>query len=104
MFLVTCLSIVFPAGLGDKADPLITPDHIRPEWYFFWAFRWLKLMPDQIAVVTQGLFLALIAGWPLVDSWIRKRRPDSEASTVFGTAGVLLLLALTLWETLDLLT
>ena len=104
MFLVTCLSLIFPAGLGDRANPSETPDHIRPEWYFFWAFRWLKLMPDQIAVVTQGLFLAFIVGWPLVDSRIRKRWPDSEASMVVGGVAVVLLLALTLWETLHLVT
>ena len=104
MFLVTCLALVFPAGLGDKADPLETPEHIKPEWYFFWAFRWLKLMPDQVAVVTQGLFLALIFCWPLLDSWIRKCRPHSEASMAIGAVGVVLLLALTLWETLYLMT
>ena len=104
MFLVTCMAIVFPAGLGDRADPLETPEHIKPEWYFFWAFRWLKLMPDRIAVVTQGLFLVLIAGWPLLDGWIRRRWPGSEASMVFGAVAVLLLLALTLWETVDLVT
>ena len=102
MFVVTCLAVIFPAGIGPKADPLDTPEHIKPEWYFFWAFGWLKLMPDQLAVVTQGLFLALIFFWPLLDSWIRKRRPGSEASMAIGAAAVILLLALTLVEALHI--
>ncbi len=102
MFLVTCLALIFPAGVGDRADPLDTPDHIKPEWYFFWAFHWLKLMPDQVAVVTQGLFLAVIFFWPLLDNWIRKKWPGSEASMVFGATGVIGLLVLTLLETLHL--
>lgn len=104
MFLLTCLAVVFPAQLGDRADPLETPEHIKPEWYFFWAFRWLKLMPDQLAVVTQGLFLGLIAGWPVMDHWIRKRRPHSEVSMAIGAAVVAVLLALTVWEAISLRT
>ncbi len=103
MFLLTCLALIFPAGLGDRADPLETPEHIKPEWYFFWAFRWLKLMPDQAAVLTQGLFLLLIVLWPVVDGEIRKRRPGSEISMAIGGAAVVLLLALTVWEALYLL-
>ena len=103
MFLLTVLALIFPAGLGAKADPLNTPEHIKPEWYFFWAFRWLKLMSDQTAVITQGLFVGTIIAWPLIDGWIRRRRPGSELSLWFGTAGVLLLLSLTVWEALYLL-
>jgi quinol-cytochrome oxidoreductase complex cytochrome b subunit len=98
MFLLTFLALVFPAGLEDKANPLETPEHIKPEWYFFWAFRWLKLMSDQAAVITQGLFVGLIVVWPLIDGWIRARRPNSEISIAFGAAGMTLLLILTVWE------
>ncbi len=98
MFLLTCLALIFPAGLDDKADPLTTPAHIKPEWYFFWAFRWLKLMSDSAAVITQGIFVGTIIAWPFIDSWIRKRNPNSEASIAWGAAGVTLLLVLTIWE------
>ncbi len=101
MFLLTCLALIFPAGLDARANPLETPEHIAPEWYFFWAYRWLKLMPNQVAVVTQGLFLAVVACWPFADSWIRRHRPGSEASVAVGAAAVLSLLALTAWEALD---
>lgn len=98
MFLLTFLAIVFPVGMGAKADPLTTPAHIKPEWYFFWAFRWLKLFPDRVAVITQGLFLGTIMAWPFFDSWIRKRRPSSEASVWIGAGAVVSLLTLTIWE------
>lgn len=103
MFVLSTLAIIFPAGLGAKADPLVTPEHIKPEWYFFWAFRWLKLMSDRAAVLTQGIFVGLIFGWPFVDAWIRRRRPDSEMSVWIGAGAVLLLLTLTVWEALYLL-
>lgn len=103
MFFLTCLALIFPADLGERANALETPEHIKPEWYFFWAFRWLKLMPDQVAVVTQGLFLLLIVLWPVIDGRIRKRHPDSEISMAVGGAAVVLLLALTVWEALYLM-
>ncbi|MDE0263840.1 MAG: cytochrome bc complex cytochrome b subunit [Bryobacterales bacterium] len=104
MFLLTCLALIFPADLGERANALETPEHIKPEWYFFWAFRWLKLMPDQVAVVTQGLFLLLVVLWPVIDGRIRKRYPASEISMAVGGAAVVLLLALTVWEALYLMT
>ena len=32
-----------PPAMGPKADPLTTPEVIKPEWFFYVAFRWLKL-------------------------------------------------------------
>ena len=104
MFFLTCLALIFPADLGERANAMETPEHIKPEWYFFWAFRWLKLMPDHVAVVTQGLFLLLIVLWPVIDGRIRKRNPESEISMAVGGAAVVLLLALTVWEALYLMT
>ncbi len=103
MFLVTFLAIVFPVGMGPKADPLITPEHIKPEWYFFWAFRWLKLMPDRVAVMTQGIFLGIFFAWPFIDARIRKNHPHSEVSVWIGVSVVVFLLTLTIWEAAELL-
>ncbi len=103
MFLLTFLAIVFPVGMGPKANPLITPEHIKPEWYFFWAFRWLKLMPDRAAVITQGLFLSMILAWPFIDALIRNKRSESETSVWIGAFVVTFLLILTAWEAIYLL-
>jgi ubiquinol-cytochrome c reductase cytochrome b subunit len=36
------LASVWPAGLQGKADPLVTPEHIKPEWYFLAVYQLLK--------------------------------------------------------------
>jgi quinol-cytochrome oxidoreductase complex cytochrome b subunit len=41
------LATVLPAGLGDKADPFNTPQHIKPEWYFLWIYQFIKV-PSMI--------------------------------------------------------
>ena len=99
-FVLTCLAVIFPTPLEAKADPLTTPPHIKPEWYFYWTFRWLKLTGLTFAVLSIGFvgFLALV--WPFVDAWIRRRRPGSEASVFVGALAVVVLLVLTLWEAL----
>ena len=43
MLILSALATVFPASLGARADQLTTPDHIKPEWFFYVSFRWLKL-------------------------------------------------------------
>jgi ubiquinol-cytochrome c reductase cytochrome b subunit/cytochrome b6 len=97
-FVLTCLAVIFPVGLAEKANPFVTPAHIKPEWYFFWTFRWLKLTGLTFAVLSIGFvgFLALV--WPFIDAAIRHRRPTSEFSVKIGVVAVLALVALTLWE------
>lgn len=97
-FVLTCLALIFPAELADRANPLETPAHIRPEWYFFWTFRLLKLTGLTFAVLSIGCagFLALI--WPYIDTRIRLRHPASEAPVFVGIVAVVMLVALTIWE------
>ena len=46
---VLCLSVYWPAALGEKADPFAsTPAGIQPEWYFLWMFQTLKLFPSHV--------------------------------------------------------
>lgn len=44
---LTALACILPATLGPKADPLTTPEVIKPEWFFYVAFRWLKLFSGR---------------------------------------------------------
>ena len=92
------LATVLPAHLGPRADPLTTPEVIKPEWFFYVAFRWLKLFSGTVAVLSMGLIVFLMFVWPFVDAWIRRRRPGSEVSVWVGVVAVLTLIALTVWE------
>jgi quinol-cytochrome oxidoreductase complex cytochrome b subunit len=100
MVLLCTLATIFPATMGEKADPLSTPELIKPEWYFYVAFRWLKLMPLTLAVLSTGFIVFVMFVWPLVDGWIRRRRPGSEASVWIGLVAVGLITLLTVWEAL----
>ena len=98
MILLSVLATILPATLGPKADPLTTPEIIKPEWFFYVAFRWLKLMSGTLAVITTGFIVFVMFVWPFVDAAIRRIRPASEASVWIGIVGVLTIIGLTLWE------
>lgn len=92
------LAVLFPAPLREAADPSVTPAHVKPEWYLFFTFRTLKLMGLTAAMLVMGAFGFFVVAWPFIDGWIRKKRPSSEISVWIGTAVVLLLIVLTVWE------
>nr|QBP33677.1 cytochrome b [Sarothrura rufa] len=56
IFLLTTLALFSPNLLGDPenftpANPLITPPHIKPEWYFLFAYAILRSIPNKLGGV-----------------------------------------------------
>ena len=98
MILLSALATIFPATMGSPADPLQTPEVIKPEWFFYVAFRWLKLFGGTVAVLSMGFIVFTMFAWPFIDGLIRKKTKFQEASVWIGTAGALAVIALTVWE------
>nr|YP_010958566.1 cytochrome b [Centrotypus laticornis]UXF57642.1 cytochrome b [Centrotypus laticornis] len=58
------LSLTEPYLLADPdnftpADPMVTPIHIQPEWYFLFAYAILRSIPNKLGGVT-ALFLSIL--------------------------------------------
>ncbi|NKB86808.1 MAG: DUF4405 domain-containing protein [Acidobacteria bacterium] len=100
MILLSALATIFPASMGPEADPLTTPEVIKPEWFFYVVFRWLKLFPGTFAILSTGFVVFIMFTWPFIDAQIRKRTRFQEASVWIGIVGVLAIIALTMWEAL----
>lgn len=98
MILLSALASIFPAVMGPPANPLVTPDVIKPEWYFYVAFRWLKLFSGTVAVLSMGFVVFVMFLWPFIDGWIRRSTRYAEASVWIGIVGVLSIIGLTVWE------
>nr|AIG53078.1 cytochrome b [Ctenotus nigrilineatus] len=67
LFLMLLLSLAMfsPNLLGDPenftpANPLVTPPHIKPEWYFLFAYAILRSIPNKLGGVLALLFSILI--------------------------------------------
>ena len=98
MIVLSALATILPATLGPEANPLQTPEVIKPEWFFYVAFRWLKLFTGTAAVLSMGFIVFVMFAWPWIDSWIRKHTRFQEASVWIGILGVVTIIGLTLWE------
>jgi quinol-cytochrome oxidoreductase complex cytochrome b subunit len=98
MVLLSTLASIFPATMGTAANPLVTPEVIKPEWFFYVAFRWLKLFSGSLAVLSMGFIVFTMFAWPFIDAWIRRKTRYQEASVWIGVAGALTIIALTVWE------
>nr|AOO95888.1 cytochrome b [Shinisaurus crocodilurus vietnamensis]AOO95890.1 cytochrome b [Shinisaurus crocodilurus vietnamensis]WAM46793.1 cytochrome b [Shinisaurus crocodilurus vietnamensis]WAM46795.1 cytochrome b [Shinisaurus crocodilurus vietnamensis]WAM46797.1 cytochrome b [Shinisaurus crocodilurus vietnamensis] len=62
---LTTLALFSPNLLGDPenftpANPLVTPPHIKPEWYFLFAYAILRSIPNKLGGVMALLFSILI--------------------------------------------
>nr|WMQ77895.1 cytochrome b [Ourapteryx ebuleata] len=69
MFFLIMLTLINPYMLGDPdnfipANPLVTPIHIQPEWYFLFAYAILRSIPNKlggvIALVMSILILIIL--------------------------------------------
>jgi len=98
MILLSALATVFPATMGPAADPLTTPDVIKPEWFFYVSFRWLKLFSLSFAVLSTGFIVAAMFLWPWIDVALRKVTKNEDISIYIGIVATFLLVGLTVWE------
>nr|MBN1228209.1 hypothetical protein [Anaerolineae bacterium] len=71
--LVAVLGAFMPVGLDDPADPMVTPDHTKPEWYFLFLYQLLKYVPKTLGVLIPIVGFLIIVIWPFID-----RRPDQS--------------------------
>jgi quinol-cytochrome oxidoreductase complex cytochrome b subunit len=98
MILLCVLATILPATLGPKADPLTTPEEIKPEWWFYVSFRWLKLFSLTFAVISSGFIVAAMFLWPWIDWALRKITGFEDISVWIGIVATFLLIGLTVLE------
>lgn len=99
------VAAAFPGDLAPKADPISSaPAGIRPEWYFWFLYQTLKVVPAQVLSLS-GEFvvnvLVLVAGliWWMIP--FLNRKAGKERRTPFyqflGMAVLGYLILMTLW-------
>nr|YP_009020811.1 cytochrome b [Polymastia littoralis]AHM12892.1 cytochrome b [Polymastia littoralis] len=65
MLVLSILAFLFPYSLGDAenfkpANPLVTPVHIKPEWYFLFVYAILRSIPNKLGGVVALLACILV--------------------------------------------
>nr|QNG56403.1 cytochrome b [Macrohyliota sp. 2 MJ-2020] len=73
MMLLSMLTLMNPYLLGDPdnfipANPLVTPIHIQPEWYFLFAYAILRSIPNKLGgVIALVLSIAILYILPFIN-------------------------------------
>ena len=100
MIIVGIVGLVSPIGLEAPADPMVTPDHVKSDWYFLFLYQMLKYVPKTIGVLIPILGLILILIWPFLD-----RKDDSlrarRARWVVVIVGSIIVIGLTVMGALS---
>jgi quinol-cytochrome oxidoreductase complex cytochrome b subunit len=96
MALMLTLAIVSPWEIGKPANPLETPEGIKPEWYFLPTYQLLKYFSGERAKVF-GIFVGnipfiLLFLWPFLDRTKFRNPRRRPVAVTIGIIGVVLAL------------
>lgn len=105
LFLALTLIIVFffpqlviPHDALIPANPLSTPEHIKPEWYFLFNYQFLKLIPNEfLGIFLQILIALLIFFIPFIDRNPERRIWKRPLFFVCVFLGIVFYILLTIW-------
>jgi quinol-cytochrome oxidoreductase complex cytochrome b subunit len=64
---VLTLAIFSPFPLHEKANPFVTPEGIKPEWYFLAGYQFLKYVPKVIGIIGIGIGIVVFFLIPFID-------------------------------------
>ena len=95
---LSTLSVILPPGIGEPADPTTTPAVIKPEWYFFFVYVTLKILPMKIGMSALMLGGVLAAFWPFIDDYLKSKSPKIKVHYFIGALAIIAFLAVTVWE------
>jgi cytochrome b6-f complex subunit 4 len=105
VLIIGIIAFFNPVGLGEPADPLNTPLHVKPEWYFLSLYQILKKIPPMVlgiqgkvlGVVLPIVLVGLIFLWPFIDHKPDKSRRIYRIRMIFAIVAVIIIIALTVW-------
>nr|YP_010728474.1 cytochrome b [Synendotendipes impar]WEF49715.1 cytochrome b [Synendotendipes impar] len=72
---LTFICLIAPYALGDPdnfipANPLVTPPHIQPEWYFLFAYAILRSIPNKLGgVIALVMSIAILFILPFTNKF-----------------------------------
>ncbi len=88
------LSVLWPWEIGEPANPLVTPEAIKPEWYFLPTYQLLKYFHGPFGKVV-GIMVSfvpyiLLFAWPFIDRGKHRhprKRPFAVSLGVLAIVG-----------------
>ena len=91
------LASLFPSGLEEPANPLQTPPHIKPEWYFLSLYQLLKKVPRVVGVLAPMVAFPLLLFLPFIDRNQAIRPGQRKLVITIGIVTLAAIGGLTIW-------
>lgn len=95
IWVLSTISLIAPFSMGDPenfnpANPLNTPIHIQPEWYFLFAYAILRSIPNKLGgVVALVLSILIIAIFPFKGKFTLRSKFSPSKKSIFWSLGIL---------------
>jgi quinol-cytochrome oxidoreductase complex cytochrome b subunit len=84
------LIVLWPVELGVKADPFVTPEGIKPEWYFLSTYQLLKYFPKLLGILVSLIPPLLLLLWPFLDRSPERNPRKRPVAVTIGIVGLFL--------------
>jgi cytochrome b6-f complex subunit 4 len=97
VLLVGLIGLFYPVGLGDPADPMDTPVHIKPEWYFLFLYQLLRFIPETVGATAPVIAVLILAIWPFLDSKPQESKRGYWVRFWISAVILIIIIALTIW-------
>lgn len=101
IIILTILTLNRPYYLGDPdnfipANPLVTPVHIQPEWYFLFAYAILRSIPNKLGgVIALVISIAILYPLPFINLKKYQRTQFYPINKIFFWSIISIILLLT---------
>lgn len=95
--IIGVIGLFSPVGLGAPADPMDTPSHIKPEWYFLALYQLLRYIPETIGATSPVLAVVLLMIWPFLDQKPDQSKKSTKIRFWLSLVAVVIVLAMTIW-------
>jgi len=96
LIIIGVIGLFSPVGLGAPADPMVTPEHTKPEWYFLALFQLLKWLPKTMGAVAPVILVLIILVWPFLDFKADKSRKIVRVRGIVTAILVVITIVLTI--------
>jgi cytochrome b6-f complex subunit 4 len=91
------LALLWPADLAPRANILVTPAGIKPEWYFLSLFQLIKVIPEIAGIIVPGVIVLLLVILPFVDRGPERNPLRKPITTTIAILVIVAIVVLTIW-------
>jgi cytochrome b6-f complex subunit 4 len=91
------IALLWPAGLASRANVLVTPVGIKPEWYFLDLFQLVKVIPELAGLIVVAVIFILLVALPFVDRSPERNPLRKPVTTTIALVIIIGMIVLTIW-------